>query len=56
MPRRDKSQENGRPERHRAARGPVAYWHVDDIDERLELLLTAGVEVQQTVRDVGAAS
>jgi predicted enzyme related to lactoylglutathione lyase len=33
--------------------GPVGYWHVDDIEERLELLLADGAEVQQAIRDVG---
>jgi predicted enzyme related to lactoylglutathione lyase len=33
--------------------GPVAYWHVDDIEERLRALLDAGAEAQQGIRDVG---
>ncbi len=33
--------------------GPVGYWHVDDVEETLELLLEAGAEVEQAVRDVG---
>jgi predicted enzyme related to lactoylglutathione lyase len=33
--------------------GPLAYWHVDDIDESLRQLQEAGAEVQQPVRDVG---
>jgi predicted enzyme related to lactoylglutathione lyase len=33
--------------------GPVGYWHVDDIEKSLELLLDAGAETQQAVRDVG---
>jgi predicted enzyme related to lactoylglutathione lyase len=33
--------------------GPVGYWYVDDIKERLELLLDAGAEAQQAIRDVG---
>jgi len=33
--------------------GPVGYWHVDDIDERLQQLLDAGAETQQSLRDVG---
>jgi len=33
--------------------GPVGYWHVDDINERLNSLLTTGAEVQQEVKDVG---
>jgi predicted enzyme related to lactoylglutathione lyase len=32
---------------------PVAYWHVDDIEQRLEALLDAGAEAHQGVRDVG---
>lgn len=32
---------------------PVGYCHVDDIKERLDLLLDAGAEVQQAIRDVG---
>lgn len=33
--------------------GPIGYWHVDDIEKSLQLLLDAGAEVQQAVRDVG---
>ena len=33
--------------------GPVGYWHVDDINESLEVLLEAGAEAHQGVRDVG---
>jgi predicted enzyme related to lactoylglutathione lyase len=33
--------------------GPVGYWHVDDIQQSLKLLLEAGAEVEQDVRDVG---
>lgn len=33
--------------------GPVGYWHVDDINGSLELLLGAGAEEQQAVKDVG---
>ena len=33
--------------------GPVGYWHVDDIEESLELLLDAGAEVQRVIKDVG---
>jgi len=33
--------------------GPVGYWDVDDIKESLELLLDAGAEAQQAIRDVG---
>jgi predicted enzyme related to lactoylglutathione lyase len=37
----------------RGMTGPVGYWHVDDIKESLKLLLDAGAETQQAVRDVG---
>lgn len=33
--------------------GPVGYWHVDAIKESVKLLLDAGAEAQQAVRDVG---
>ena len=33
--------------------GPVGYWEVGDIKESLELLLDAGAEVQQEIKDVG---
>lgn len=33
--------------------GPVAYWHVDDIEGSLKELLDAGAETVQTVKDVG---
>ena len=33
--------------------GPVGYWHVDDVEKSLKVLLDAGAEVQQEVRDVG---
>jgi len=33
--------------------GPLAYWHVDDVNVSLQQLLDAGAEVQQAVRDVG---
>src|SRR5215211_1676850 len=33
--------------------GPLAYWHVDDIENSLNALLDAGAEVQQDIRDVG---
>jgi predicted enzyme related to lactoylglutathione lyase len=36
--------------------GPVAYWHVDDIEQRLQALLDAGVEAHQGVRDVGGGT
>jgi predicted enzyme related to lactoylglutathione lyase len=33
--------------------GPVGYWHVEDIEKSLGLLLDAGAETQQVIRDVG---
>lgn len=33
--------------------GPVGYWDVDDIQERLQQLLDAGAEVLQAINDVG---
>lgn len=33
--------------------GPVGYWHVDDIEESLKLLLDAGAVTQQAISDVG---
>ena len=33
--------------------GPIGYCHVDDIKKSLQLLLDAGAQVQQEVRDVG---
>src|SRR6266498_1566252 len=33
--------------------GPVGFWEVDDIKDRLELLLGAGAEEVQAIRDVG---
>ena len=33
--------------------GPVTYWRVDDINERLAALLGAGAETEQPVNDVG---
>lgn len=33
--------------------GPVAYWHVDDIEGSLKALLGAGAQAWQGVRDVG---
>jgi predicted enzyme related to lactoylglutathione lyase len=37
---------NGQP-------GPVAFWHVSDIKNSLQLVLNAGGQTQQAVRDVG---
>ena len=33
--------------------GPLGYWQVNDIRKSLQLLLEAGVQVQQAVQDVG---
>ena len=33
--------------------GPLAYWHVDDIEGTLKALLDAGAEAHQEVTDVG---
>jgi predicted enzyme related to lactoylglutathione lyase len=33
--------------------GPVSYWHVDDINESLKVLLDAGAVAQQAIQDVG---
>jgi len=33
--------------------GPVCYWHVNDIKKSLQLLLDAGAQAQQKVKDVG---
>jgi predicted enzyme related to lactoylglutathione lyase len=33
--------------------GPVAYWHVDDVQATLDRLLAAGAEPDQPVSDVG---
>jgi predicted enzyme related to lactoylglutathione lyase len=33
--------------------GPVGYWHVEDIEKSLGLLLDAGAETRQAIRDVG---
>jgi predicted enzyme related to lactoylglutathione lyase len=33
--------------------GPVTYWRVDDINERLAVLVAAGAETQQPVSGVG---
>jgi predicted enzyme related to lactoylglutathione lyase len=42
------------PNGHRTGMtGPVGYWHVDDIEVSLSLLLDAGAETQQAITDVG---
>ena len=33
--------------------GPVGYWHVDDIKQSMKLLLNAGAQAVQEVKDVG---
>ena len=33
--------------------GPIGYWHVNDINKSLQLLLDAGAQMQQEVKDVG---
>jgi predicted enzyme related to lactoylglutathione lyase len=33
--------------------GPVGYWQVNDIKKSLQLLLDAGAQMQQEVKDVG---
>lgn len=33
--------------------GPVAYWHVADIEAKLEELTAAGASVKEAVREVG---
>jgi predicted enzyme related to lactoylglutathione lyase len=37
----------------RGMTGPVAYWHVDDLERSLKSLLDAGAEAQQPVTEVG---
>ena len=32
---------------------PVGYWHVNDIKKSLQMLLDAGAQAQQEVKDVG---
>lgn len=34
--------------------GPVAYWHVSDIEAKLAAVTAAGATVREPVRDVGA--
>ncbi len=36
--------------------GPIAYWHVDDINKGLEALLDAGAEAGQPIHDVGGGT
>jgi hypothetical protein len=35
---------------------PVGYWQVDDVRKSMKLLLNAGAQAQQDVRDVGGVS
>ena len=45
------------PNGHSAGmKGPVGYWHVSDIKMSLRLLLDAGAQMQQEVKDVGGVS
>jgi predicted enzyme related to lactoylglutathione lyase len=41
------------PHGHKGMTGPVGYWHVEDIRKTLQLLLDAGAQAQQEVKDVG---
>jgi predicted enzyme related to lactoylglutathione lyase len=36
--------------------GPIAYWHVDDINKSLEALLDAGAVADQPIQDVGGGT
>jgi predicted enzyme related to lactoylglutathione lyase len=36
--------------------GPIAYWHVDDINKSLDTLLDAGAEADQAIQDVGGGT
>jgi hypothetical protein len=36
--------------------GPIAYWHVDDINKSLEALFNAGAEADQAIQDVGGGT
>ena len=36
--------------------GPIAYWHVDDINESLGALLGDGAEADQQIQDVGGGA
>lgn len=36
--------------------GPISYYHVNDIKKSLQLLLDAGAQLQQEVKDVGGVS
>jgi predicted enzyme related to lactoylglutathione lyase len=36
--------------------GPIAYWHVDDINKSLDTLLDGGAEADQAIQDVGGGT
>lgn len=36
--------------------GPIAYWHVDDINESFDALLGDGAEAAQQIQDVGGGA
>jgi predicted enzyme related to lactoylglutathione lyase len=36
--------------------GPIAYWHVDDINKSLDTLLDAGAEADRAIQDVGGGT
>jgi len=36
--------------------GPIAYWHVDDINKSLDALLDTGAEADQAIQDVGGGT
>lgn len=38
---------------HHGVTGPLAYWHVDDIQASVKLLLEAGATEQKPIGDVG---
>jgi predicted enzyme related to lactoylglutathione lyase len=44
---------SARPQQGHAGAGPVDYWHVNDIEASVKLLLDAGAQVQEAVSDVG---
>jgi predicted enzyme related to lactoylglutathione lyase len=37
----------------RGMTGPVGYWHVDDIDKMVQMLLVQGATVRSAVQEVG---
>ena len=36
--------------------GPIAYWHVDDINKSLDALLDTGADADQAIQDVGGGT